>query len=308
MPWIRSAATAERSSESRNAVGLESRYGSKSSAYSSHAASRSAKPTLSSSRSGSAPMSGSALPGGITSLLAPSCAPASMTCATSSSNSGTISSSPSPRPSAARASRKSRACSATWSASSRHGSLLAEAFGPSCGVRASDKPPRGRFGEFDRSDIERPPSLERPAQRHLVRVLQVATDRQAAGWPGHLQPQRLAEPGQICRGGLAFEVRVGGQDQLGHLAVSEPGHQLSDPQIFRPDAIHRTDRAAEHVIPAAVLADLLDRRNVLGLFNHADHRRVPARVHADPALVVLGDVAAGPAELHLLSDFDQRRR
>src|SRR5215467_14038757 len=298
MPWIRSAATAARSSESRKAVGLESRYGSKSSAYSSHAASRSARPALSSSRSGSAPMSGSALPGGITSLLAPSCAPASMTCATSSSSSGTTSSAPSPRASAARASRKSRACSATSSASSRHGSPLAE----DLGARASDMTPRGRLGESDRSDIERPPSLECPAQRHLVRVLQVAADWQATGWPGHLQAERLAEPGQVGRGCLAFEVRVSGQDQLGHLAVSKPGHQLGDPQIFRPDAIHRADRAAEHVIPAAVLADLLDCRHVLGLFNYADQRRVPAHVHADSALVVLGDVAAGPAELHLLCD------
>src|SRR5579859_486677 len=282
IPWIRSAATAARSSDSRNAVGLESRYGSNSSPYSSHAASRSASPPLSTSRSGSAPTSGSALPGGITSLLAPSCAPASITCATSSSRSGTISSPPSPRASAARASRKSRACSATWSASSRHGSVG--------------------------SDIERPPSLEGPPKRHLVGVLQVAADGQAAGRPGYLQPERLAQPGQVRRGGLALEVRVGGQNQLHHAPVCEPGHQLGDPQVLGPDAVHRADRPAEHVIPAAELADLLDRRHVLRLFYHADHRQVPPRVQADPALVVLGDVAARAAELDLLDDLDQRRR
>src|SRR6266568_226446 len=266
MPWIRAAATAARSSESLNAVGLVSRYGSNSSAYSSHASSRSARPTLSASRSGSAPTSGSALPGGITSLLAPSCAPASITCATSSSSSGTISSLPSPRPSAARASRKSRACAAIRSASARHG-----------------------------SDIERPPSLERPSQRHLVGILQVASDGQPAGRPGDPQAERLHQPGQVRRGGLALEIRVGGQDQL------------ADPQVLGSDAVHRADRAAEHVIPAAELADLLDRRHVLRLLYHADHRRVPAHVQADPALVILGDVAAGAAELHLLGYLDQGR-
>src|SRR5579859_5274426 len=310
MPWIRSAATAARSSDSRNAVGLESRYGSNSSPYSSHAASRSASPPLSTSRSGSAPTSGSALPGGMTSLLAPSCAPASITCATSSSRSGTISSPPSPRASAARASRKSRACSATWSASSRHGSdaVLARGDTPLAGghPRAPDGPEPPALGCL--SDIERPPSLEGPPQRHLVGVLQVTADGQAAGRPGYLQPERLAQPGQVRRGRLALEVRVSGQDQLRHVPVGEPGHQLGDPQVLGPDAVHRADRPAEHVVPAAELADLLDRRHVLGLFYHADHRRVPPRVQADPALVVLGDVAARAAELDLLDDLDQRRR
>src|SRR6266567_87224 len=279
MPWIRAAATAARSSESLNAVGLVSRYGSNSSAYSSHASSRPARPALSASRSGSAPTSGSALPGGITSLLAPSCAPASITCATSSSSSGTISSLPSPRPSAASASRKSRACAAIRSASVRHG-----------------------------SDIERPPALERPSQRHPLGILQVASDGQPAGRPGDPQAERLHQPGQVRRGGLALEIRVGGQDQLADLPVGEPGHQLGDPQVLGSDAVHRADRAAEHVIPAAELADLLDRRHVLRLLYHADHRRVPAHVQADPALVILGDVAAGAAELHLLGYLDQGRR
>src|SRR6266568_646086 len=340
MPWIRAAATAARSSESLNAVGLVSRYGSKSSAYSSHAASRAARPTLSTSRSGSAPTSGSAFPGGITSVLAPSCAPASITCATSSNSSGTISSPPSPRPSAASASRKSRACAAIRSACARQSPPLSPAVAAGAGFAGSatvaglaDPSVRpglagswglagapglagsaGLAGLAARpaarpgSDIEGPPSLERPPQRHLVGILQVASDRQPAGRPGYPEAERLHQPGQIGRCGLALEIRIGGQDHLADIAVCEPGHQLGDPQVLGSDAVHGADRAAEHVIPAAKLADLLDRRHVLGLLHYADHRRVPAHVQADSALVILGDVAAGAAEFHLLGHLDERRR
>ena len=56
--------------------------------------------------------------------------------------------------------------------------------------------------------------------------------------------------------------------------------------------VDRADRAAEHVVAAAELAGALDRDDVLGLLDHAQHGRVAPRVAADAALVVLGDVAA----------------
>jgi hypothetical protein len=62
------------------------------------------------------------------------------------------------------------------------------------------------------------------------------------------------------------------------------------------------------VIPAAELPDLLDRRHVLRFLHDTDHRGVTTHVQADPALVILGDVAAGAAELDLLDDLDQGGR
>src|SRR6185437_3972371 len=60
--------------------------------------------------------------------------------------------------------------------------------------------------------------------------------------------------------------------------------------------------------PAAELADLLHRRDVLGLLDDADHRRVAPGVETDPALLGLGDVAAGLAEPDPLCHLDERRR
>src|ERR1700722_13297281 len=126
----------------------------------------------------------------MTSLLAPSWAPASRTWETSSSSSGTVSSPPAPRASAAMPSRKSWTFPAIRSAS---------------GIQ----PSTGQAEESARSDIQQSPSLESAPQRDLVRVLQVPADRKAAGRPGHPDAHRLDQPGQVSRGGLSLEVRVG---------------------------------------------------------------------------------------------------
>src|SRR5215470_12622696 len=282
---MRSAVTGAMSSEIRNGRHEVSWYGSNTSAYSSTADSRAARPVRSASRSGSSPTSGSQLPGRMTSRLAPSWAPASRIWDTSSSSSGTVSSPP-PWASASTPSMKFFTFTAIWSASGRHSPPSADG--------------------SDGSDIQQSPSLEGTAQGHLVGVLQVASHRQSARGPGHPQAHSLDQPSDKGRRGLAFEVGIGGDYQFCHRSVGEPRHQLLDPQLVRADAVDRADRAAEHVVTAAELADLLHRRHVLGLFHDADHRGVAPRVEADPAFVGLGHVAAGPAEPHPFGHLDQR--
>src|SRR5215469_14356535 len=231
------------------------------------------------------------------SLLAPSCAPASRIWATSSSSSETVSSSLSPLATALTPSRKSWPCRAIWSAIGRQSSGAARGFGG-----PPPSPPRADTV----LDIEQPPSFERPAEGDLVGVLELAAHGQAAGGPGHPQPHRLDEPGQVRGGRLALEVGVGRQDQLGDRAVRQPLHKLGDPQVIWPDSVDRADRAAEDMVAAAELADLLNRRDVLGLLNDADHRGIASRVPADAALLLLGDVAASAAEPHPLEHLEQR--
>src|SRR5690606_13182706 len=60
----------------------------------------------------------------------------------------------------------------------------------------------------------------------------------------------------------------------------------------------RADRSAEHVVEPAELARALDGRDVLRILDDADQLRVAARVAADAAALLLGDVAAHFAELH----------
>ena len=86
------------------------------------------------------------------------------------------------------------------------------------------------------------------------------------------------------------------------VAAGQPGHQLPDPQVVRPDALQRVDRPAQHVIPAPELAGPLDRHDVLGLLDHAQHLIGAPRIPADPALLRLGHVEADRAEPHLLLD------
>src|SRR6201996_4374345 len=217
---MRSATTAAMSSEIWNGRHEGSLYGSNTSAYSSTADSRPARPVRSASRSGSSPTSGSQFPGRITSLLAPSCAPASRIWDTSSSSSGTVSSPPR-WASASTPSMKFFTFTAIWSASGRH------------------SPPVGG------SDIKQSPSLEGAAQCHLIGVLQVAPDRQAARGPGDPQAHRLYQTSEKRGGRLPFEFGIGGEYQFCHRPVSEPGQQLLDPQLVRADPVDRADRPAE---------------------------------------------------------------
>src|SRR4029077_2021086 len=157
-------------------------YGSNTSAYSSTADSRPARPVRSASRSGSSPTSGSQLPGRITSLLAPSCAPASRIWDTSSSSSGTVSSPPR-WASASTPSMKFFTFTAIWSASGRHALSLAGS-----GIGGSD--------------IKQSPSREAAPQRPLTGLLQAPPTGQAARGPGDPQAHRLDQPSEKRGGGL----------------------------------------------------------------------------------------------------------
>jgi hypothetical protein len=66
--------------------------------------------------------------------------------------------------------------------------------------------------------------------------------------------------------------------------------------VFRLDAVERRERAAEDVVKASELACPLDRQQIDGLLDDADQGVVTARVQADRADLVLGQVAALPAE------------
>src|SRR3989304_3846949 len=90
-------------------------------------------------------------------------------------------------------------------------------------------------------------ALHRPRQRHVVRVLQVAADGQAAGPPRPLQAQRPQQTRQVHRRRLAFQVGVRGQDHLRHLIRTQTRQQLLYLQVFRPDPVHRRDNTLYHV-------------------------------------------------------------
>ena len=78
--------------------------------------------------------------------------------------------------------------------------------------------------------------------------------------------------------------------------------------LGRLDAVDRAERAAEHVVKAAVLVRPLERDDVDRLLDDADRPVVAARVEADRAGLLLGEVPALAAEAHPLLHLGERSR
>ena len=79
------------------------------------------------------------------------------------------------------------------------------------------------------SAVDLAAAFEGPAQRQLVGVLQVATDRQAAGDARHPHAERLQQPGEVQRGGLALGVGVRAEDDLLHVLRARAGRAAPSP-------------------------------------------------------------------------------
>ena len=80
-----------------------------------------------------------------------------------------------------------------------------------------------------------------------------------------------------------------------------------DPEIAGLDAVQRRERSAEDVVEATVLVRPLEREDVDGLLDDADHRPVAARVGANAAERLLGQVAALAARTDSRLDLRDRR-
>ena len=82
--------------------------------------------------------------------------------------------------------------------------------------------------------------------------------------------------------------------------------QLGDLEVVGIDAVDRRQRAAEHVVAAAVLVRALDRDHVAGLLDDADQPGVAALVLADAAARAVGQVEADLAQPDPLLDLADR--
>src|SRR5262245_62559489 len=152
-----------------------------------------------------------------------------------------------------------------------------------------------------------PTPAQRPAQCHLVRVLEVGADGKAAGEASH--PDAAAQAvGEVGSGRLAGHVRVRREHDLLDAVPLDAAQQLVDAQVLRLDAVQRRERAAEHVVEPAVLVRALDRDQVGGLLDDADDRVVAPRVTADLAGLILRQVPALAAEADPLLDLLERAR
>src|SRR5215207_2781944 len=165
---------------------------------------------------------------------------------------------------------------------------------------------RGLQDEVLQTALKLAPSGEGPSQGHFVGVLQIPANRQAAreGRDPDRQVLHLLRDEERSR--LASRVRVGRDDELFGAFVTDTLQELGYPQVFGFDPVQGREGAAEYVVEAPVLVGALYRADIVGIFDHADHRPIPAGVAADLTFFALGQVKAALARFDLLLDLLQR--
>src|SRR4051794_10317848 len=149
---------------------------------------------------------------------------------------------------------------------------------------------------------------KRAPERDLVGVLEVAAHRQPGGGARDrdVRRARAEAVGDVEGGRLAGGGGIRGQHHLADLGAPDARVELRDLEVVGLDAVDRRQRAAEHVVAAAVLVGALDRDDVARLLDDADERRVAALVGADRAARALREVEADLAERDLLLDVADR--
>src|SRR5260370_532998 len=90
--------------------------------------------------------------------------------------------------------------------------------------------------------------------------------------------------------------------------IRPPRHQPIEPQMLGAHAPEGRQPPAQDVIAAAEASGALDRRDIRRLLPHAQEARVPPRVAADRARVLVGERATSPAGAHALTHGADRVR
>ena len=101
-------------------------------------------------------------------------------------------------------------------------------------------------------------------QGAAVDVFQFAAQRHAVREPAGQHAGLARQLRQVVRGRLAFDGRIGGDDQLLHLARRQARGQPVQPELARADAVQRREPALQHEIEAAVTGGGFDRQPVGG--------------------------------------------
>src|SRR5919198_4286241 len=88
-------------------------------------------------------------------------------------------------------------------------------------VRSSLSVPKARSAISFGSVIDRSSPFKRPSECDLVGVLEITAYWKSTSQSGDAQPHGPQQAAQVRRGRLTFEVRIGGQDDLGHLTAGQ---------------------------------------------------------------------------------------
>src|SRR5438067_1455748 len=81
------------------------------------------------------------------------------------------------------------------------------------------------------SSFDFPAAFQGPAERELVGIFQISADRKAAGDTGDLEGQMLQQRSEVHRRGVAFDVRIGAENDFGDSLCIDAVEQFADSQL-----------------------------------------------------------------------------
>src|SRR5688572_21268862 len=119
-------------------------------------------------------------------------------------------------------------------------------------VRAIDDPEY--LITLDWRESDRMPSRQCVGERAAVDVLQFATDWHTVCDAARLYLARRRAVAQEVRGGLAFNRRIGRQDDFADLARIEQRLELARSDLLWPDTVERRQVPVKNEVAAAVTA------------------------------------------------------
>src|SRR5690606_14095506 len=103
-----------------------------------------------------------------------------------------------------------------------------------------------------------PAVADRPAERDLVGVLEVAADGQAVGDAADREGQVVELPGEVEGRGLALDGRRRGQHDPA--VAGQAVHEVVDGELIGAHTVRSAEGAVQDVVEAPVLAAALDRQ------------------------------------------------
>jgi hypothetical protein len=107
------------------------------------------------------------------------------------------------------------------------------------------------------------------------------------------------------RGGFAFDVGAGGDDQFGDGLLPQAFLQLSQPDIIWAFAAERGEFAAEDVVESVEAGGVFDGQDLRCMFDNAEQAALPGFILTDGTGLFFGEVAADGAGVDALSQFTE---
>src|SRR5258708_1191059 len=153
-----------------------------------------------------------------------------------------------------------------------------------------------------RSYSKRPPAFEGVGEHLTVGELEHRTGWQPACQARDLHTRWRQHTGQVKGCPVALQGRIGCHDDLLDSSSLDPAQQPVDGKLLGADTVERRQPAVQDVIQSAIRAAPFQGGQVAGLLDHADQRRIAARVAAQLAQLVLRQVAALAATANALLD------